>query len=144
METTDISRLVSDLEGLSLNPRTQKASSLPPLQQLYRLGLILFQILQQKRNNRKTIDADPVVIAYRELIESIPDDSLESLFGDLRKASQSLLTNYAKATDLSLAVRSMEGLIGAFSDNDSQSCRKTESNSRLCRLDAESSALMTV
>ena len=141
METTatDISRLVSDLDG----------SSLPSLQQLYRLGLILFRITQQHHlninNGRASIDSDPVVTAYRELIESISDEGLRPLFADLRKASQRLLASYSgsknidsksssDARDLALAVCSIEGLIGAFADSDSHTCNKTESNSRLCRI----------
>ncbi len=140
--TTDISRLVSDLEGLTLKPTSK--SFLPSLQQLYRLGLVLFRIIQQKRKNRTSIDSDLVVTAYRELIESIPDSSLQSLFADLRKAAQRLCKDRANAKDLALAVQSIEGLIGAFSDSDSQSCRQTESNSRLCRVVYESAWISTL
>ena len=166
---TDVSRLVSDLEGLARVVASTKkrrnpaqSSSLPSLEQLYRLGLVLFQINKSNKRKPSSIDSDPVATAYRELIESLPDESLRSLFDDLRRAVRTLLETANKSTppsigttshtndssdaarDLALAVRSIEGLIGAFSDSDSRTCRENESNSRLCRVVYDKSWISTL
>mmetsp|Transcript_10727 Transcript_10727/g.27106 ORF Transcript_10727/g.27106 Transcript_10727/m.27106 type:complete len:636 (-) Transcript_10727:1627-3534(-) len=143
METTDISRLVSDLQGLAISPSGSE-TSLPSLQQLYRVGLVLFRILQQKRSDQKSIDSDSVVAAYKEVIESLPDSSIQSLFADLRRALQTINHSHTNVQDLGLAVQSIQGLMGAFSDSDSQTCRKNESNSRLCRVVYESAWISTL
>jgi len=171
MEPTaaDISLLVSDLEGLARVAASAKkgrnasqGTSLPSLEQLYRLGLLLFQINASHKRKSSSIDGDPVATAYRELMESVPDESLRSLFGDLRRAVQALLETANKSTprsigtssraggssdaarDLAMAVRSIEGLIGAFSDSDSRNLRETESNSRICRVVYDKSWISTL
>ena len=143
METTDISQLVSDLQGLAISPSGSE-TFLPSLQQLYRVGLVLFRILQQKRSDQKSIDNDSVVAAYKELIESLPDSSIQSLFADLRRALQTINHRHANVQDLMLAVQSIQGLVCTFSDSDSQMCRKNESNSRLCRVVYESAWISTL
>jgi len=152
METTSsvkvARQLVSDLEGLAVS--SSSSSLLPSLQQFYRLGLLLFRIQTQTRTSNSS-NNDPVLAAYRILIESIPDQALRPIFVDLRRASRRLLgsgngMNEVDIEDLGLAARSMAGLVGAFSDdrrgigigiaNDAAAATATasRSRSRLCRV----------
>jgi hypothetical protein len=104
---TAVSQLVSEFEDLAVLSSSSSSSTkttttcVPSLQQFYRLGLLLYRISQNKnssnKNNGRRRSSDnnsndlDLLKAYQNLIETIPDETLISIFGELRHATQTLL-----------------------------------------------------
>ena len=170
--TAICSQLISEFEGLTLSSSASASSRksntttntcVPSLYQFYQLGLILYRISKQhlrnnsignKDSNRNNVGDLNTLRAYRKLIETIPHETLRSIFVDLRRATQthlkSTLTihnnddhdhdNNTAIDDLGSTARSLAGLIcSSFvcdeNNNNINSSSSSSNNSRVsCHL----------
>jgi hypothetical protein len=132
-----VSQLASDLEGLTISTATSNhtrdmAVLVPSLQQFYQTGLLLFQLGSSNSNNSNS--NDDLSMAFRHLVDSIPDTLLQGTFYHLQEATRALIrtttsnnnnnTSHADATKMIPTARSLAGLW----TNSPRLCQVTYSN----------------